>query len=281
MIITDAQVHLWRPNTPDWPWPSGTESFAHGPQMSAPQMLTMMDEAGVDRALLVPPSWEGDRNDYCAEAVRAHPDRFALAGRVPLDTPLSPDALEAYCERSALRGIRLTFARGAAQRWLRDGTADWLWPAAAEIGVPVFLYAPDLLDEVAGIARTHPTLRIVVDHLGIRTSLHDEQIDPVLDDLLELAGFNNVAVKATSLPSYVTEDYPFPSLHRRIQRIVDGFGPRRVFWGSDVTRLPVPYLEARRLFTEELDFLSPTDLEWIMSRGLSEWIHWSESDCGG
>jgi predicted TIM-barrel fold metal-dependent hydrolase len=240
----------------------------------------MMDDAGVDRAVLVPPSWEGDRNDYCAEAARAHPHRFAVAGRVPLDIPISAEALKDHCDQSALRGIRLTFARGAAQQWLRDGTADWLWPVAAEIDMPVFLYAPDLLDEVARIARAHPRLRIILDHLAIRTSLRNGEIDPVLDQLLKLADLGNVAVKATSLPSYVTEDYPFPSLHHRIRRVVEGFGPRRVFWGSDVTRLPVSYAAARRLFTEELDFLSTNDLEWIMGRALSEWIHWPGNDSG-
>ncbi len=33
-----------------------------------------MGKAGVDRAILVPPSWEGDRNDVALEAAQAHPD---------------------------------------------------------------------------------------------------------------------------------------------------------------------------------------------------------------
>jgi hypothetical protein len=41
-----------------------------------------------------------------------------------------------------------------------------------------------------------------------------------------------------------------------------------------VTRLPCTYDEARRLFTDELDFLSGEDLEWIMGRGISEWLRW-------
>jgi hypothetical protein len=28
------------------------------------------------------------------------------------------------------------------------------------------------------------------------------------------------------------------------------------------------------LFTEELDFLSDTDREWIMGRGIAEWLKW-------
>jgi hypothetical protein len=28
------------------------------------------------------------------------------------------------------------------------------------------------------------------------------------------------------------------------------------------------------LFTEELDFLSATDQEWIMGRGIADWLNW-------
>ena len=54
---------------------------------SIEQLAPMMDEAGVDRAVIVPPSWEGDRNDYALEAVRKHPARFAVMGRIPVNDP--------------------------------------------------------------------------------------------------------------------------------------------------------------------------------------------------
>jgi predicted TIM-barrel fold metal-dependent hydrolase len=48
------------------------------------RLLAMMDEAGVDRAIIVPPSWEGDRNDYALEAARTYRKRSAVMGRIPL-----------------------------------------------------------------------------------------------------------------------------------------------------------------------------------------------------
>jgi L-fuconolactonase len=70
------------------------------------------------------------------------------------------------------------------------------------------------------------------------------------------------------------EPYPFRSLHEPVRRVVEAFGRERVFWGSDVTRLPCTYVECRRLFTDELDFLSEQDKEWIMGRALCEWLDW-------
>ena len=45
-----------------------------------------MDRAGVDCAVLVPPSIEGDRNDYALEAAQKYPGRFAVMGRFPVNT---------------------------------------------------------------------------------------------------------------------------------------------------------------------------------------------------
>lgn len=278
MIITDAQAHIWAAETPERPWLDIGRSFAHGDEYTVEQLLAEMEAAGVDRAVLVPPSFEGDRNDVCLAAAQAHPDRFAVMGRVTLTDPASRGTLSGLRDQPGMLGLRVTFSRGEASQWLKDGTADWLWAEAEAAGVPLMVFAPGLLPEVDQIAKKHPDLRLVLDHLAIRTDLQDAQIDPVLDDLVGLASRENVAVKATCLPRNVTEGYPFPSLHGRIKKVVDAFGPRRVFWGSDLTGLPCGYREVVDLFTKELTFLSDEDLEWVMGRGVSEWLGWPVGD---
>src|SRR5439155_4062781 len=70
--IVDSQVHLWKAESADWPWVPGLK-----PQMPEPftieKLVPMMNEAGVDRVLIVPPSWTGDRNDYGLEAAKRYP----------------------------------------------------------------------------------------------------------------------------------------------------------------------------------------------------------------
>jgi len=62
-----------------------------------------------------------------------------------------------------------------------------------------------------------------------------------------------------------------------LKRIIDGFGVRRCYWGSDLTRLPAhcSYRQAVTMFTEELPFLSRGDLDWVMGRALLERLNWS------
>ena len=84
-IIVDAQVHFWKANSPDWAWDPGAK-----PQLPEPftieRALPMMDEAGVDRVVIVPPSLN-DRNDYALEAAERYPNRFGVMGRIPLQDP--------------------------------------------------------------------------------------------------------------------------------------------------------------------------------------------------
>jgi predicted TIM-barrel fold metal-dependent hydrolase len=95
-----------------------------------------------------------------------------------------------------------------------------------------------------------------------------------LDRLLALAKHPNVAVKASGIPHYATDAYPFPSLHLPLRRVFDAFGPRRLFWGSDFTKLACRYRQAVTMFTEALPWLKGADLEWVMGRGLCEWLGW-------
>jgi predicted TIM-barrel fold metal-dependent hydrolase len=97
-----------------------------------------------------------------------------------------------------------------------------------------------------------------------------------MPDLLKLAKRPNVAVKSSALPCYSTEPYPFRALHEPLRRIFDAFGPERMFWGTDWTRLPCPYRQAVTMFTEELPWLKGADLEGVMGRGLSDWLGWPQ-----
>lgn len=76
-MIVDAQIHLWKANSPERPWPPERAAGAHGASLDAETMRSWMAEAGVHRAVIVPPSWEGDRNDVALDAVARYPETFA------------------------------------------------------------------------------------------------------------------------------------------------------------------------------------------------------------
>jgi predicted TIM-barrel fold metal-dependent hydrolase len=275
MVIVDSQVHIWAPETAEKPYARGDAAAPHrAVPLGDEELLREMDAAGVSRCVLVPPTWEDDRNDTALEAARLHPERFAVMGRIKIDQPQSRTLLATWTDQPHMLGIRVVFNHGRTRLWLDDGTADWFWQAAEQHHVPVMAFAPGRVARLGEIAAGHPRLRLIIDHLGLSSALRGKPLDPAIDDLLRLAPLANVAVKASALPAYVDEPYPFPTLHPILRRVVGAFEPRRVFWGTDLSHLPCPYRQAVTLFTEELDFLSTADREWIMGRGIAEWLHW-------
>ena len=278
MIIVDSQIHIWAPETPEKPWALETGSKPHWPEpLGHEELLRELDQNGVRRAILVPPTWEGDRNDTSLDAARLHPDRLAVMGRLPLDDPQNRERVATWKEQPGMLGIRAAFHRGAAQGWLDDGTVEWFWEAAERHQVPVMAYAPQAMPKLGEVARRHPGLRLIIDHMGLGKGLEGKDLSPAVETLIGLADRSNIAVKASALPCYAADGYPFRSLQPHIRRVIDAFGPQRVFWGSDFSRLsrvPCTYPQALTLFTEELGDLSVTDKEWIMGRAIAEWLDW-------
>ena len=127
-MIVDLQVHLWKAETPDWPWVPGRVAQLPKP-FTIESLAPLMDEAGVERAVIVPPSLPGDRNDYALEAVKRYPGRFAVMGRIPLEKPELAALLPKWREQPGMLGVRLTLHR-AQSALLESGAADWFWPAA-------------------------------------------------------------------------------------------------------------------------------------------------------
>jgi L-fuconolactonase len=275
VIIVDSQVHIWAPETPEKPYAKGNASVPHRPvPLGHEELLREMDGAGVERCILVPPTWEDDRNDTSLEAARLYPARFAVMGKIKIDRPESRGLMATWKSQAHMLGIRMVFHRGRTREWLEDGTADWFWDAAERYDVPVMAFAPQDVEKLGPAAERHPGLRLIIDHMGLNSELKGKPLDPAVDQLLKFSRLRNVAVKVSSLPSYVTDSYPFPSLHRHIRRVVEAFGPQRCFWGTDLSHLPCPYKQVVTLFTEELDFLSDADKEWIMGRAIAEWLNW-------
>ena len=274
MQVTDAQVHLWKAHSPERPWPADRAAGAHGASLDAEQMLAMMAEAGVERAVIVPPSWEGDRNDCALEAVARYPGKFAIMGRLPIEDPGSRERVADWKSQPGMLGMRFTFHTPQHKQWLNDGTADWLWPEAEKAHVPLMVNVPGSVRLLARVAQQHPGLKLTVDHLACAAYKKDDEAYPELDDLIALARFPNVSVKASAVARHTTEAYPYPRTQLKLRRVFDAFGPRRFFWGSDISSLPCTYRQAITLFTEELSWLSPQDLEQVMGQALCQWLDW-------
>jgi len=273
MLIIDSQVHSWDAEHPDRPWPKTGAPHVHlAEPLTYEDLLVRMKEAGVDRAVLVPPSWQGDNNDYSLEAASVYPQHFGVMGRLQLDAPASRDWMTRWKEIPGMLGVRQTFVWERDKQWLYDGSADWFWDAAERTGLPVMVMGPDEMKKFGEIARTHPGLKLIIDHMGCAKWIATAGgIPEAVKNTISLAAYPNVFVKLSGLPDYSSEPYPFKDLHDPIRRVLDAFGPERAFWGTDLSRVlaTCSYREAVTAFTEEMDFLKGEDLAWVMGKGIA------------
>lgn len=162
-MIVDAHIHC-----------SGNER--------ADEVLSAMDEAGVDVAVLLAPFLTDpftlqDRdslraaNEHLSQLVRAHSDRlvgFAVVN--PLHREAVDDLAEAI-ERLALRGLKLV-----PSGWHPyDDCAHRVYEQAARLKIPILFHSGIFIDGRSGrfcrptfyeAVRDHPTLRVTLAHLG-------------------------------------------------------------------------------------------------------------------
>jgi predicted TIM-barrel fold metal-dependent hydrolase len=275
MQIVDAQIHTWGSGLPS------NRSHIQVTHFTPAEAIALMDEAGVDAAVIHPPGWDPHSTEMALQAVAEHPGRFAIMGALPLDDPQSRAHIATWRQQPGMLGLRYTFLGEPMRSRLADGTLDWLWQAAERAGVPIAMLATDSLREIAGIAERHPGLRLTIDHLGGRgglTTLKDAAAMTHIPELIALAKYPNVAVKATGVPHYSGEAYPFPALHPYLRQVFDMFGPERMFWGTDITKMPCSWRQCVTMFTEELPWLEGRDLELVMGEALCAWWGW---DRGG
>jgi predicted TIM-barrel fold metal-dependent hydrolase len=271
MQIVDAQIHTWGTGLPS--------NAAHWQVTSftPKQAIALMDEGGVDAAVIHPPSWDPGSVDMAFAAVRDYPGRFAIMGAVPLDRPDARGQIARWRAQPGMLGLRYTFLRDPMRQWVEDGTLDWLWAAAEKAGVPIAALATDSLKALSRVAERHPGLRLTIDHLGGRggtTTLKDAAAMTHMPELLALAKFPNVAVKATGAPGYSSETYPFPGMHTWLKQIYDAFGPHRMFWGTDISKMPCSWRQCVTMFTEELPWLSAEDKRLVMGDAICAWWGW-------
>jgi L-fuconolactonase len=233
MEIVDAQIHEPQPTRP--------VDDHYGKDVALLVNVEIareaMDSVGVDAALVFA------RQEYMDACVARYPYRFA--GALTFDY-LAPDLEEQvahYRERPGMLAGRnlVGNARDATLRpEFNEGKFERLYAAAEKHNLPLFFSTHGHAHVMASVAEAHPGLTMIIDHLGVSQS----PVSPPRDDpwdrlpgLLGLAKYPNVHVKFSGAPVLSREPYPHHDVWPFLHQIINAFGPQRLMWGTDFTRL--------------------------------------------
>jgi L-fuconolactonase len=231
-------------------------------------MLAAMDEASIARCVLVQASTSyGHDNSYVADAVAAHPSRFAGVFSVDMHAPDAPARIRHWVGRG-LSGLRVFIAgHSHAETALRldDPQSYPGWQTAAELGLPVCVQLRAAsLPQLEKVLERFATVRVVLDHMA-RPLLEDGPPYLAAAGLFALARFANLYLKLSAHNiREAAQGRADPASFFR--RVVQAFGAQRIAWGSNFPASPGTLAQILGESRAALSALSDAERAFIFRR---------------
>ncbi len=235
--------------------------------VSMERILAAMHEAGIEKAVLVQASTcYGHDNSYLADAVAAHPRRFAGVFSVDMLAPDAPQRIRHWMDRG-LSGLRVFIAghTTAQDARLDDPRTFAGWEYATKAGLPVCVQVRAAgLGQLETLLERFPQARVILDHMA-RPAVEDGPPYAAAASLLALAKHRNLYLKLTTHNMRdARQGKATPQSF--FARAVEAFGASRIAWGSNfpasVGTLAALLADAKHA----LAALSSAEREWIFSR---------------
>ena len=268
---TDAHQHFWDLASGRYDWPTEAEGpifRSFGPAELAPELQA----AGIDRTVLVQTTDSTADTDSMLEAAVRHPFIGGVVGWVPLQDPAS---LQAELDRldGRLSGVRHLIHREADPGWILRGDVAAGLGELERLGLPFDVVAvfPDHLALVPEVARRHPDLVLVIDHLA-KPPYRGEAWDAWSAQLRAAAAAPTVRAKISGLDTAAGPGWTVGELRPAFDLALEAFGPDRLLFGSDwpVCRLVSSYGDVVRATQQLIEGLSADEQARIMGGTAAE-----------
>lgn len=231
-MIIDAHAHLWTLSRGDYGWltPSlGSVYRDFGPE----DLKAKLDAHAVDRAILVQAAPTVDETQFLLSIARRNSFVAGVVGWADFDAEDAPDAIELASKDQLLLGLRPMVQDMADDSWLSKPHLSPAFEALSAQGL-VFdaLVLPRHLSHLAMVARRHPDLSIVIDHLA-KPEVKAGRIEPWAGDMAVLAALPNVTCKLSGLITESGTGWRTKDLAPYVRTVLELFGSDRLIWGSD------------------------------------------------
>lgn len=231
-MIIDAHAHLWTLSRGDYGWltPSlGSVYRDFGPE----DLKAKLDAHAVDRAILVQAAPTVDETQFLLSIARRNSFVAGVVGWADFDAEDAPGAIELASKDQLLLGLRPMVQDMADDSWLSKPHLSPAFEALSAQGL-VFdaLVLPRHLSHLAIVARRHPDLSIVIDHLA-KPEVKAGRIEPWAGDMAVLAALPNVTCKLSGLITEAGTGWRTQDLAPYVRTVLELFGSDRLIWGSD------------------------------------------------
>ncbi|SIS19926.1 amidohydrolase [Microbacterium sp. RURRCA19A] len=236
-MIVDAHLHVWDPAVADYPW-LGPELGDLNRAVTLSEIEPTLDARGIGGVILVQSSDDPRDTENMLALARTSPRIVGVVAFSPLDKSerVAEDLLR-FADEPVIVGIRNLVHEHPAQ-WMErpevEATLGVLEDAGMPLDFPTANYAA--LSRVVDIARRHPGLSLVIDHLGkppIGGSREDYAAWRNL--ITACAAQSSVTAKLSGLYSSVGDlaDWNLDQIRPVVHDALDLFGADRLMYGGD------------------------------------------------
>ena len=275
-MIVDTHVHVWEIDPPKYPVGPTAPTWNSYPDEpgTVDELLTEMDEHNVDWTVLVQTSWSTWNNGYIADSVERFPNRFIGHGLIDPQDPNNAEQVRYWIKERELAGFRLHPMYYPDEKILLTRQNEPMWEEIASLDAVIqFHLRSEFADQVAVIADRHPSLKLILDHMGYPQVDGDKaEFQPIVD----LARYDNMYLKLSDVAGRSSQGFPYTDVHPFIERLVDAFGAERMVWGTGYpghhrVKHNWPTLDQElRLVREGLPFLTGAQRERILGGTAAE-----------
>lgn len=273
----DSHVHVWTPDTADYPVQVGTDWDERRPKDFTPETLFRYARPSrVQRFVLIAHQiYYGADNRYMLDTLQRWPDVFRIVGFID---HRGSDVARGMAELQGQRvtGFRVVPDAEKEATWLREPGYDAMFRTAAGTGQAICpLIKPPALDDLDRMCGEHPDTTVVIDHLASVGSGGDI-VEADVQALCAMARHPRVYVKISAFYALGAKKPPHDELAPMIERVVEAFGPERLMWGSDAPYQvqDETYEDSIKVVRDGLGFLSDADREQILA-GTAERVFFS------
>lgn len=256
--LIDAHVHVWTPNTKQYPLAADyTRADMQPPSFTPEELMAHASSVGVTRVVLIQMSFYGYDNSYMLQVMRDHPGVYS--GVAVIDQHDRPRERMKDLAVQGVRGFRIRPQNQSPHEWLRSEGMASMWKCGADEQLAMcHLIDPAYLPSVDRMCARYPQTPVVIDHFA-RIGV-DGQIRPSdVDQLCQLARFKQVTVKVSAFYALGKKQAPYEDLGPMIRRLRDAFGAERLMWASDCpyqVQAPHAYQPSIDLIKSGVDFLT-------------------------
>jgi L-fuconolactonase len=234
-VIVDAHHHFWNPARIPQPWMTKEHEEIDRP-FEPSDLEPLLRSCRIAATVLVQGAADDRDTDHLFELAEATPWVGAVTAWCRLDEiGAARRRLDELAAQPKLRAIRHVIHQEADPHWvLREAVQPALELLEAR-GLLLELPAvfPDHLCDVPELARRHPRLTIVVDHLA-KPPLATDELSEWRAQLEQAAASPNVVAKVSGLNTMLERaDWRSGDLEPAVRAAVEAFGPERLLFGSD------------------------------------------------